>query len=472
MSSDVRRTNESESSVVIDVLEKTAGEDIAVLETEDVFYDEVLAKHFVPPDSYEGKHRFDPKAVWAKEEEQKLIRKIDTRIMLFCCICFSALQLDRGNLSNALSDNMLKDLGLTTDDYNTGNTLFFVSFLFMEIPSQLISKRIGVERWVPMQMVLWSVVAISQCALNGRKSFWATRALLGMFEGGFIPDMVLYLSYFYKGDELPVRLSWFWGTDTLTSVIGALLAAGILQLRGANGWEGWRYLFLIEGVITLSIGAVALVYLPPSPTQTASFFRGRDGWFTKREETVMVTRVLRDDPTKSDMHNRQSITLKLFWQSLTDYDMAPLYALGLMAFIPLNTFTNYFTLNLKELGFSTFETNLLTVPGSFLSVWTLLGIAWLSRRLQQRALVTILGSLIASNIYRSNDAPYYHRGNRVLLGLCVLDAVLMLATKAWYMWRNAQRERAWDAMTSEQKDTYLSQTKGRGNKRLNFRSAH
>ncbi|PCH38856.1 MFS general substrate transporter [Wolfiporia cocos MD-104 SS10] len=499
-------------------------------------------RHFIPPDSYEGKHRFDPNAVWTEAEERSLIRKIDIRVMLFCCICFCALQLDRGNLSNALSDNMLKDLNMTTDDYNTGNTIFFISFLFMEIPSQLISKRIGVERWVPMQMVLWSIVAVCQCALTGKISFWATRALLGIFEGGFIPDMVLYLSYFYKGDELPVRLSWFWGSNTLTSVIGALLATGILQMRGMHGWAGWRYLFLIEGAVTLAVGVVALFYLPPSPTQTASVFRGRDGWFSEREETIIVTRILRDDPTKSDMHNRQSITLRLFWRSLTDYDMVPLYILGLMVLIPLSTVKSYFTLSLKSFGFSTFATNLLTIPASFLSIWTLLLIAWFSRRVKQRAWVALiyplwqipfyvalltikastgawtkygiylllmlcpdiqailvgwcsiartffnsgsvrtrsisasiynmmcqLGSLIASNIYRSNDAPYYHRGNRVLLGLSVLNAALILATKAWYTWRNARRMRVWDTMTSEQKDKYLESTKAMGNKRYAYR---
>ncbi|KAI0916391.1 hypothetical protein AcV5_003347, partial [Taiwanofungus camphoratus] len=364
-----------------------------------VFDDGVLAKHFMPPDSYEGKHRFDAEATWTVDEERRLLRKIDIRVMVFVCICFSALQLDRGNLSNALSDNLLKDLNMTTNDYNTGNTIFFVSFLCMEIPSQLISKRIGVERWVPFQMIVWSIVVIFQCKLSGKKSFWATRALLGLFEGGFIPDMVLYLSYFYKGDELPVRLSWFWGSTTFATIVGALLAAGILHMRGTHGWAGWRYLFLIEGIVTLAIGIIALFYLPPSPTQTASVFRGKDGWFTAREETILVTRVLRDDPTKSDMHNRQIITWPKFWRSLTDYDMTPLYILGLMVFITLSTVKNYFTLTLKGLGFSTFDTNLLTIPANFVGIFTQLGLARLSKRVNERAIVSSVNVLWQLSFY-------------------------------------------------------------------------
>ncbi|KAH9941397.1 major facilitator superfamily domain-containing protein [Amylocystis lapponica] len=514
-------------SVDTDVLEEGAGIPSGKV---NVFDDAVLAKHFVPPDSYEGKHRFDPQATWTAAEEKKLIRKIDIRIMFFVCLCFCALQLDRGNLSNALSDHLLDDLGITTDDYNTGNTIFFVCFLFMEIPSQLISKRVGVDRWVPLQMIMWSIVAISQCKLSGRSSFWATRALLGIFEGGFIPDMVLYLSYFYKGDELPVRLSWFWGSMTFTTIVGALLAAGILRMRGAHGWAGWRYLFLIEGVVTLIVGVIAWFYLPPSPTQTASIFRGRNGWFTEREETIIVTRVLRDDPTKSEMHNRQTITWRKFWRSLTDYDLWPVYILALNVFTALSTVKSYFTLTLNGLGFDTFDTNLLTIPGTFASIFTLLGLAALSRRMDERAIVSSvnalwqlpfyialntipdntkawskyalyvllmmcpdcqailvgwcsrnsgsvrtrsisasiynmmcqLGQLVSSNIYRTDDKPYYHRGNRALLGINVLTICLFYLNKLWYVERNKYRARIWDAMTTEERDHYLSTTTDRG----------
>ena len=220
---------------------------------------------------------------------------------------------------------------MTTDDYNNGQTIFYCSFLFAEMPSQFIGKKLGPDVWIPIQMAAWSTVAASQSRLTGRTSFYVTRMLLGLLEGGFIPDMILYLSYFYKNRELPARLAWFWTAYTATMIIASFLAFGILHLRGKGSLEdGWRYLFLIEGALTSLIAIASWLYLPPSPTQTKrngwkGLLRSKDGWFTEREEVIMVTRIVRDDPGKATMHNRQAVTPRLIWQSLTDYDLWPMY---------------------------------------------------------------------------------------------------------------------------------------------------
>ncbi|KAM3538804.1 hypothetical protein ARSEF1564_008281 [Beauveria bassiana] len=358
-----------------------------------VFVNGGSAQHYEPIPEYEGRHRYDPKAEWTPKEEKRLVRKLDYRICSWVCLMFFALQLDRGNISNALADNFLKDLHLTTNDYNLGMTIFYLGFLFAELPSQMISKKLGPDVWVPAQMILWSTVAMLQCVIRGRTGFFITRGFLGAFEGGFIPDAILYLSYFYDSKELPIRVSYFYTASNLTPILSAFLAYGILHMRGIGGWEGWRWLFVLEGGLTALIGVVSWFYLPPSPTQTAGWLRGKDGWFDEREEIIMVNRILRDDPSKGGMHNRQGLSIPLLWQALSDFDLWPIYLLGFTILEPVAPIQNYLTLTLRQLGFDTFQTNLLTIPGYVLFAIQLIFWTRISEWINNRFLVVLFSSV-------------------------------------------------------------------------------
>ncbi|KAG8158252.1 hypothetical protein KVR01_012013 [Diaporthe batatas] len=314
-----------------------------------VYDDPSIAQFFTPTARYENLHRFDPEARWTWREE--LVR----------------------NLSQANTDNFLDDLGLSTDDYNLGNTVFRLAFLCAELPSQLISKKL----------------AASQFWLSGRPSFLLCRALLGLLQGGFIPDVILYLSYFFKGTELPFRLALFWTSLRVTDIVAPILAFGLLRLRGYHGYEGWRWLFLFEGILTLTIGIWSWFMMAPSPTQTKSWYRPK-GWFTEREEVIMVNRILRDDPSKGDMHNRQAVSLKLLWKSLTDFDLWPVYILGLCFQIPTGPPDQYLTLTLRNLGFGTFDSNLLTIPTQFFGAITMMVVTFYSERYNERGLIGVL----------------------------------------------------------------------------------
>ncbi|KAH6695721.1 major facilitator superfamily domain-containing protein [Plectosphaerella plurivora] len=476
-----------------------------------VYDDPQLAKFFVPTEKYENLHRFDPAARWTWAEELPLINKLDWKITLWACVAFFALDLDRGNLSQANTDNFLDDLGLDTNDFNLGNTIFRLSFLSAELPSQLISKKLGPDRWIPTIMCLWSVVAASQFWLSGRASFLTCRALLGLLQGGFIPD-----SYFFKGTELPFRLALFWTSLRVTDIVAPILAFGLLRLRGLHGYEGWRWLFLIEGIFTLSIGLWSWFMMAASPTQTKSWWN-KTGWFTEREEIILVNRVLRDDPSKGDMHNRQAVDFKLLWKSICDYDLWPIYLIGMTFLIPAGPPDSYLTLTLRNLGFDTFDSNLLSIPTQVIGAITMLLLTYFSEIWNERsfmalfgqiwllpnlialrflpnsespwikfAVLTVLlsypsahamqvgwcsrnsntvrtrtvsaalynmfvqvGGIIHSNIYRQNDRPHYRRGNTVLTAIAVMNIAMYIITKGYYIWRNKSRDREWDSMTRE-----------------------
>ncbi|KAI4864316.1 MFS general substrate transporter [Hypoxylon rubiginosum] len=504
-----------------------------------VFDDPETAKYFLPTEKYENLHRFDPTARWTWAEELPLINKIDWKITLWACIAFFALDLDRGNLTQANTDNFLEDLGLSTNDYNLGNTVFKLAFLCAELPSQLVSKKLGPDRWIPTIMCLWSIVAASQFWLNSRETFLACRVLLGLLQGGFIPDIVLYLSYFFKGTELPFRLALFWTTLKIVDIVAPIIAFGVLRLRGHHGQEGWRWLFLIEGVFTFSVGVWSWFMMAPSPTQTKSWYRPK-GWFNEREETIMVNRILRDDPSKGDMHNRQAVDFKRLWKSICDYDIWPIYIIGLTFGIPVGPPDQYLTLTLRNLGFDTFNSNLLSIPAQAVGIVTMLVLTFFSEAWNQKALmgmfsqiwilpniialavlpsstspwakytlVTVLLSypyphamqvawcsrnsntvrartvsaaiynmfvqvsgIIISNIYRADDKPEYRRGNKQLVAICVANIVIYALAKLYYIWRNKQRDRDWNAMTKEQQMHYLETTTDEGSKRKDFRFAH
>ncbi|QGN14480.1 putative transporter YIL166C [Kluyveromyces marxianus] len=341
---------------------------------------------------YECRAAFDPEFTWTESEEKKLVRKLNWRVAMTACFLFVALQLDRGNLAQAVADNLLKDMHMNTNDYNVGNQIFYVSFFVAELPSQLISKRLGPDRFVPFQMCAWSAVAMSQAAMHNKTGFYICRCLLGLLEGGFIADLVLWLTYFFTSKELSLRLSWFWTSLSIVQIVSALMAYGILRMRGKHGLTGWQWLFLLEGIITFLIGLAGFYLMVPSAVQTKNWMHPK-GWFTEREEKIVVNRVLRDDPSKGDMHNRQPLSFKLIWEALKDYYLWPIYAIGLVAYAAYNTLGAYLTLTLKSVGFGTLNVQLLSIPYQVIHIILLIGITWLSERLNERAYMGIIAAV-------------------------------------------------------------------------------
>ncbi|KAJ9478382.1 putative transporter [Pseudozyma hubeiensis] len=369
---------------------------IAPLSRSHVFQDEKVAEHWrqlYDSTKYENRHRFDPSFEWTAEEEKKVVRKVDFRILAWSWVMFMSLDLIRKNINRAIADNFLSDLGMNQNDFNNGQVVFLLAFLSAELPSGLISKKLGADVWVPIQIVSWSVVSASQAALTNKAGFFITRALQGLCQGGFLPDQILYLSYWYTGKELNTRLSWFYTVLGLSQIIGSLLAAGFLELRGLNELAGWRYLFGFEGLITGVVGIISFFLLAPSPTNTKGILRGKNGWFNEREEKILVNRVLRDDPTKGDMNNREGLTPRAVLHALGEKDLWPVYLLGLIVFIPYSPPQTYLSLILKQLGYTTLKANLLAIPSQFFFALNTIPYTWLSARLNERSILASLSNV-------------------------------------------------------------------------------
>lgn len=164
-------------------------------------------------------------------------------------------------------------------------------------------------------------------------------------------------------------------------------------MRGISGRPGWFWLFLLEGLLTVVLGLISFIYLPTSPTGTKTVLWRRP-WFTEREETIMVNRILRDDPAKG----LTAITEPARWADVkrawSDRSLWGLYFIGLIAYIPATPVQAYLTLTLKRVGnFSTLESNLLTAPSAALQIVTMLALAYSSEYFNERSFHCLVGSM-------------------------------------------------------------------------------
>ncbi|WEJ96086.1 hypothetical protein PSN45_003621 [Yamadazyma tenuis] len=484
-----------------------------------------IVKTYFPTSKWENFKAFDPYFRWTYAEDKAVTRKIDYKILPIVCALFFCLNLDRGNLSSAVAGGILVDLKMTTDDYNLGNNLRSIGFIITEIPSQMLAKKFGPDWWMPLQVIIWSIIALAQYWVNDKKAFWALRFLLGVSQGGFIADSVSYVSYFYTRQQTGPRLAAFWSLISLSGIISNLLAVGFLKVT-VQGKASWRWLFMFDGIITLVFGIAALFLMVPGPTQTKSKLFPK-GFFNEKEEKIITNRLIRDDPTKCDMHNREGITFKQFLKTLLDYDLWPLLVLSLTYQIAYYPMSAYLNINLKALGFGTDQILYLNLPIYVFEAFTIVAITLISEFFNERALIieftsaekisnwgqyavmfflismpniqpiltswisrisysvrarTIsspmsnigiqLAQLISNNVYRSDDSPYYHRGNKALVGVTVMNIVLFALTKVYYIYRNKYKKGKWDSMSDSEKETYLQTHRNDGNKRLDFLFEH
>lgn len=157
---------------------------------------------------------------------------------------FFVLQLDRSNISNALTDTLTKDLGISSDDVNLGNQLMLVGIIIFELPSNVLLQKAGAPVWLTAQMGIWGTIALTQASCTNIRSFYATRFLLGAFEGGYVPGGQYMLSLFYTKKELALRTAIFYFGNYFATATGSLIAAGVLELGGTSGLSGWQWLFI------------------------------------------------------------------------------------------------------------------------------------------------------------------------------------------------------------------------------------
>ncbi|KAM7207921.1 Major facilitator superfamily domain containing protein [Naviculisporaceae sp. PSN 640] len=196
--------------------------------------------------------------------ERRILFKMDTRILPVLALLFLCSFLDRTNVGNARILGLEHDLGLTNLQYNQGLAVFYATYIASELPSNLVLKKITPKIWLPLLTVIWGIITMCLGFVRNFGSFFAVRAILGIAEGGLLPGMVLYLSGLYTRQEMALRIGIFYTAASLSGAFGGLLARGLSAIGPRGGLEGWRWILIIEGLITVVAGLVAYLLLPSS----------------------------------------------------------------------------------------------------------------------------------------------------------------------------------------------------------------
>ncbi|KAK4922273.1 hypothetical protein LTR66_016612, partial [Elasticomyces elasticus] len=193
--------------------------------------------------------------------ERRLCRKFDYRLLPILAVMYLFNALDKGNLGNAETDGMTDDLNFKPNQYNLLLSIFFVPFVIFAPPFSMLGKKYSPARVLPILMFSFgSFTMLSSAAFNFSGMF-ALRWFLGMSEAAFFPLVIYYLTTFYRRGELARRLAVFYAASNIANAFSGLIAFGVFQIKGSS-IPNWRYLFIIEGGVTVMFATFAFFYLP------------------------------------------------------------------------------------------------------------------------------------------------------------------------------------------------------------------
>ncbi|MGF6778981.1 MFS transporter [Paraburkholderia sp. GAS334] len=225
--------------------------------------------------------------------EEATYRKVAWRLTPLLMLCYVVAYLDRVNVGFAKLQ-MTADLNLSDAVYGFGAGIFFVGYFIFEIPSNLILHKVGARVWIARIMATWGIVSMLTMFVTTPTMFYAMRFLLGLAEAGFFPGIILYLTYWYPAHRRGRMTTWFMTAIALSGVIGGPVSGYILKnFNGLNGWHGWQWLFLLEGIPSVLVGVWVFLKLDDRISKAT--------WLTPEEQQLLERNVAAEEAVKHDM---------------------------------------------------------------------------------------------------------------------------------------------------------------------------
>ncbi len=258
--------------------------------------------------------------------ETALYNRVFWRIVPFLFLCYVVAFLDRVNVGFAKLQ-MAEQLGFSDAVYGFGAGIFFIGYFLFEVPSNLILEKVGAKIWIARIMVTWGI--ISSCMMLVETEFWfyTLRFLLGVAEAGFFPGVILYLTYWFPSAQRARMTALFMTAIAISNVVGAPISGGIMEfLDGVNGWQGWQWLFLLEGIPSVFVGVLVLVLLDDGP--------GKAKWLSEDERTLIMQNLADDESAKNAEGLKHKFT-DIFRDGRV-WTLSFVYLCGVMGFYGVN----------------------------------------------------------------------------------------------------------------------------------------
>ncbi|KAI0381912.1 allantoate permease [Hypomontagnella monticulosa] len=315
------------------------------------------------------------------EDEKKLIKKIDKRIVPLMFVCYTLQYLDKTLLNYAAVMGLKEDTGISGDQYSLLSTIFYISFLFFEIPGGYVLQRVPTAKYLSVNVLLWGVVVAAMAGAHDWPSLVVLRVLLGIFEAIIGPALLRITTMWYKRAEQPLRVGfWYMGIGSGT-IIGSLSSYGF-QFYEGKSFKSWQIMFLTFGLITSLVGFLVYVIMPDNP-MTAKFLTD--------EEKVWAIERLRANRT--GVENR-TFKVSQVWDCLTDPQVWMIALIKIFSSIPNGAVSSYQAQIIKSFGYTSKETALLSVASGGILIVSILASSWAAGRFNAVGPATIVLHLL------------------------------------------------------------------------------
>jgi MFS family permease len=223
-----------------------------------------------------------------------VLSKVTRRLIPFLFLLYVVNLLDRINVGFA-SLEMLTDLHMGEEAFALGAGIFYLGYVLLEIPSNLVLRRTGARRWIARIMISWGLVSCATMAVRGPWTFYLMRILLGIAEAGFFPGIILYLTFWFPMRTRARIVALFMVGSPVTGVVGHPLSGAIMQgLDKFAGLSGWQWLFLLEGTPAVILGFIVLRFLTDRPEHAT--------WLTAEERTWLAAETAREEQHRQERH--------------------------------------------------------------------------------------------------------------------------------------------------------------------------